>query len=288
MARLPDGIDTGELTVAARTVLLDALEALGPHRDAVVLVGAQAVYQHTETLSHGLGVAAYTSDGDLGLDPHRLPGEPLIEEAMATANFSRQHPDGRREQPGMWWKRQIVDSTDIAISVDLLVPAELAPGTRRSVSVPPHDRMALHRVAGLGVAMEDHAPRTITALNPDADPRAMTVEVAGVPALLVAKAHKIGERLADQHRDRLVDKDASDVIGLMLASDPYDVAETLERLRQIDRVAEVTRQGLNYLRQLFGRPAAPGIAMATRALRTVRRPEEISNLAPAYVALLPA
>lgn len=33
-----------ELYVVARRVLLDALEALGAHRDAVVLVGAQAIY----------------------------------------------------------------------------------------------------------------------------------------------------------------------------------------------------------------------------------------------------
>jgi hypothetical protein len=33
-----------ELYVMARRVLLDALHALGTHRDAVVLVGAQAVY----------------------------------------------------------------------------------------------------------------------------------------------------------------------------------------------------------------------------------------------------
>lgn len=33
--------------VAARAVLLDALEALGPQRDAVIVVGAQAIYLHT-------------------------------------------------------------------------------------------------------------------------------------------------------------------------------------------------------------------------------------------------
>jgi hypothetical protein len=33
--------------VLARSVLLDALQALAPHLDAVVLVGAQAVYLHT-------------------------------------------------------------------------------------------------------------------------------------------------------------------------------------------------------------------------------------------------
>jgi hypothetical protein len=33
-----------ELYTVARTVLLDALEALGEHRKALVLVGAQAIY----------------------------------------------------------------------------------------------------------------------------------------------------------------------------------------------------------------------------------------------------
>ncbi len=35
------------LYVLARRVLLDALEALGDQQDAVILVGAQAVYLHT-------------------------------------------------------------------------------------------------------------------------------------------------------------------------------------------------------------------------------------------------
>ena len=34
-------------TISAREGLLDAVEALGAHGDAVILVGAQAVYMHT-------------------------------------------------------------------------------------------------------------------------------------------------------------------------------------------------------------------------------------------------
>ena len=37
---------TGEL-ISAREGLLDAVEALGPHSEAVILVGAQAIYVHT-------------------------------------------------------------------------------------------------------------------------------------------------------------------------------------------------------------------------------------------------
>lgn len=46
MSRLPVGANQQELYVAARRVLLDALEGLAGHRDAVILVGAQAVYVH--------------------------------------------------------------------------------------------------------------------------------------------------------------------------------------------------------------------------------------------------
>ena len=42
------------LYVRAREVLLDALEALGPHRGSIILVGAQAIYLHTGEAASGL------------------------------------------------------------------------------------------------------------------------------------------------------------------------------------------------------------------------------------------
>lgn len=53
--------------VRARTVLLDALDALGTHRDSVVLVGAQAVNLHTGDAD--LATAPTTTDADLALSP---------------------------------------------------------------------------------------------------------------------------------------------------------------------------------------------------------------------------
>ena len=44
--------------VAARRVLLDALEDLAEHRDAIIVVGAQAVYLRTGAAN--VGVAEYT------------------------------------------------------------------------------------------------------------------------------------------------------------------------------------------------------------------------------------
>lgn len=39
--------DPDPIYVRARAALLDTLEALEPHLDALVLVGAQAIYLHT-------------------------------------------------------------------------------------------------------------------------------------------------------------------------------------------------------------------------------------------------
>lgn len=55
--------DLDPLYIAARRVLRDALEALAPRGDAVIVVGAQAVYLRTG--AGELGIAPYTTDGDL-------------------------------------------------------------------------------------------------------------------------------------------------------------------------------------------------------------------------------
>ncbi len=52
-----------DLLVAARRVLLDALDALAAHRDALVVIGAQAIYLHTGEADVALAEA--TKDSDL-------------------------------------------------------------------------------------------------------------------------------------------------------------------------------------------------------------------------------
>jgi len=74
------------LYVKARKVLLDLLEALQDHRDALVLVGAQAVYVHTGDTE--LDVAEYTTDADFSISPRDLAGTPFIEDLLMAAQFS--------------------------------------------------------------------------------------------------------------------------------------------------------------------------------------------------------
>ncbi|MFI7250424.1 hypothetical protein [Micromonospora chalcea] len=91
------GLGDADLLVAARSALLDALEALREHADAVVVVGAQAIYLHTGAAP--IALAEATKDCDLALDARALPHEPLLEEAMRAAGF---HLDVHAHQPGAW------------------------------------------------------------------------------------------------------------------------------------------------------------------------------------------
>jgi len=72
---------------------------------------------------------------------------------------------------------------------------------------------------------------TIAALGP-ADERSLQARVAGPAALLVAKAHKLHDRVARGSAARLEDKDASDVVRLMQTTRPDEIAVTLNALTQ--------------------------------------------------------
>ena len=104
------------LYVRARRALLDTIDALEPHFNAIVLVGAQAVYLHTGDTD--LAIAEYTTDADFAVAPEELADSPLIGDALVTHGFTP------REHPGGWL------STD-GIYVDIMVPEALAGlGTR--------------------------------------------------------------------------------------------------------------------------------------------------------------
>jgi hypothetical protein len=283
VSKLPVGVDQQQLYVVARRVLLDALVALQDHRDGVILIGAQAVYVHAAD-AH-LGVAAYTSDGDLALDPVNLGQHPLIEAAMVSAGFSL----NLRNDPGRWLKQQTVGSTPTNIMVDLLIPEGLSEGGRRSARIPPHDPRAFLRVSGIEAAIVDNRVFTLASLEPQADSRTVEVRIAGVAALLLSKAIKISQRLNDSARrpDRLQDKDASDVVALMMTSDVDKVTATFGDLLRDDRTQKVTRTGLGHFHQLFGASRAPGVEMATRALNGIQELSTVVALATAFTAQMP-
>lgn len=108
-----------DLWVAARRVLLDALDALGPHRGAVTLVGAQAVYLRVGDAD--IAVAPSTTDGDLVLNPKDLGAAPPLERLMRAADFERRLGQDGRPQVGIW-VRTVNVSKDAHVAVDVLMP----------------------------------------------------------------------------------------------------------------------------------------------------------------------
>lgn len=282
MAQIPEGVgDVQALYVVARRVLLDALVALRDQHDAITIVGAQAVYLRSVDVD--LSVALYTSDADLGIDPKRLVDEPRLQQAMTNARFVRASAD----LAGSWSRDERVGDRVVKIPVDLLVPEGLSEGGRRSVQIPPHDKMSARRVPGLEAAVVDNDPMAVASLEPDVDSRVIMASVAGPAALLVAKAYKIRDRVEKPGKSRLNDKDAGDVVRLMMIDEgPPEVAQRFRTLLVDDRTSEVVKTGLGYLDELFGARATVGTEMAVAALAGGLDERTIRALAPGYVAAL--
>ncbi len=112
--------------------------------------------------------------------------------------------------------------------------------------------------------------------------------MAGIVALLVAKAFKISDRLAEAAKrpDRLADKDAGDVLRLFMGCESRLAAATAARLRASERVGAVASEGLALLADLFGRPGGRGVDMAVRALAGDIPEARVRALAPAFTAAL--
>ena len=262
------------LYAVARTVLLDALEALGEQRDAVILVGAQAIYFHTGDAD--IAVPAFTTDGDLVIEPSRLKGEPKLADAMTGAHFAP------GVQPGIWLATREVDSVPTTVPVDLLVPEAVAGAGRRGARLGDHGDRAGRRVRGLEGALVEHNTHTIRALG-DGDPRAYDIRVAGPTALLVAKLHKIAERNQEAQARRLADKDGLDVLRLMRAVDARLLADGLLRLRREPLAAAVTAEAIAWLPDLFGTDRSVGTQMAVRATERLEDPAVIAASCTALV-----
>lgn len=250
--------------VAARTVLLDALDALSEHRSSLVVVGAQAVYLRTG--SAGLTTAPFTTDGDVTLDPRTLSASPLLEEAMQVAGFHLlERPRG--VEPGTWVKTTQVGGRPYEVPVDLIVPSgALRGGKTRGARLPDHGKRAAKRTHGLEAALVDADEMEIRGAAAG-DGRVTAVAVAGAAALLVAKVVKISERAADDRRPhRQKDKDAADVLRLLRTTPVQTMAEHLDVLRHDLVAGPVTQEALAVLPALFAAPASPGVVMAVRAV----------------------
>ncbi len=242
----------GELdlvTVRARRVLLDVLETLREQRHAIILVGAQAIYLHTGDAD--LAVAPFTQDADLVLNPKTLGSIPVLAEAMQAAGFTQ------TGQPGIWKSQQE------GVTVDLLVPETLGgrPG-KRAACLEGHGNNVARQVRGLEAALIDWEIKLISALE-DSDVRRMEIMIAGPAALLVAKVHKIAERLHDRRRSQ--PKDALDVFRLLQAIPSETLSSRFALLHHDPLSLETTQSALTFLQELFSSQTGAGAQLAAEA-----------------------
>jgi hypothetical protein len=241
-------------------VLLDVLSALREQLDAVVLVGAQAVY--LRTAGRLPTYQPFTTDADIVVDPSRLADRPAIGSAMSGAGFVL------TDEPGIWEARfsrpGIAD--DIVVPIDLIVPMEVAagPGRRSARLTGEHGKHSARKSEGLEGALVDHSPVEIAAIEPT-DRRSIVVNVAGEAAMLVAKLHKLGDRLAKP--ERLDAKDAGDVYRLFDVIAPDDMTAKLRGLLADARSAKATEKALAYGDILFGSAVGTGVRLGVDALR---------------------
>ncbi|HTS25310.1 MAG TPA: GSU2403 family nucleotidyltransferase fold protein [Bryobacteraceae bacterium] len=254
--------------IVARGVLLDALEALGLQRKAVILVGAQAIYLYTGAIE--LAVAEFTTDADITLDPSRLDPVPEIESAMIAGGFHR----GKRV--GSWGVFRDISGVPTNVEVDLMVPEAVGGPGSRAARLVGHAKHVAQKARGLEAALIDQNMTTISALD-ETDKRAFPVAVAGPTALMVSKLHKIQERLAELEQRRLNAKDALDVLRLLRAIPTHDLASMFVKLLDTEVSKAVSREALIVLKDLFSTPRGIGSQMAVRAAGPLANADEIAG-----------
>jgi hypothetical protein len=229
--------------IAARNALLDALEVLAPQGEALTVIGAQAVYEHT---AQDLDVPpTSTEDGDFAVTPQLLVASPRVGDLLTAAGYVAKMPD----RPGIWMKPE-----NPRASIDLLVPEAFAGSKGRAARTPTDQgKNVIGRAAGIEMVLTDRDLRTLTAL--DGTSRSARTYVAGPAALLCAKSYKLIERINSRDtgkKDRVLPKDASDMWLLMASTDGLHIRNTFAVAEDHPAVGPAARQGRAYIERLFG------------------------------------
>ena len=163
-----------------------------------------------------VGLPASTTDGDIAIDPDLLFEHPDLAEVLESAGF-RPHTS-----PGTWFSPE-------GVPIDLMVPSGALPASsRRTAPLEGQSGRTARRTSGLELALRDNNTMELRALDPN-DTRVALVKVASPAALVVAKLIKLDERIAGPKPDRILAKDASDVLRMLRYNDAAAIGVTLSR-----------------------------------------------------------
>lgn len=164
MSHEVDLIDPG--TKRSRRALINVIQGLQEHREALTVLGGHAVIEMTWHLKT-LPIPDTTLDGDLGVTPQLLAETPLLVEKMIELGYEA----ARTERPGVWSPTEEADlPPHDRTSVDLIAPrAVAAPGITRAIRaarVPPHGKHSVSATEGTELSLinrtlNDSGPRIL-------------------------------------------------------------------------------------------------------------------------------
>lgn len=210
----------------SRRAIINVVDVLAAHAESLTLVGAHAVLLRTMDLD---APRMPTGDGDLGITPGLVGDMPSIENLLIEAGYEHR----TTARPGLWGREPYdeVDGTrSFREKIDLLAPRGLsgtASRSKRGVPAlqPAHGKLAVGNALGLELTAFSRSPMTIADF---AHPRlSAEIHVAEIPALILAKGSKVGERLGEPHKGPVRDKDFGDLWRLMAVADPDETARMI-------------------------------------------------------------
>ena len=207
-------------------------------------------------------VSSFTLDANIAIDPDLLGDDRTIIEAMSGAGFK---PTTR---PGIYTRGD-------GSQVDLLVPEAVGGPGSRGARLGVHGNRAARKTHGLEGALVGHAPAAISSLFPG-NRRSCTIEVASSAALLVAKLHKIAERVEVPSRRSQLHKDAFDIYRLLRSVDATVLAGALRVLEAAAISRDVTTEALSKFQKLFVTRSGLGTGLVVQDVFGLEDPEFIT------------
>ena len=268
----------------SRRAIINVVGVLAAHAESLTLVGAHAVLLRTMDLD---APQMPTGDGDLGVTPGLVSDVPSIEALLAQAGYEHR----TTARPGLWG-RESYDEPDGLQSfrekIDLLAPHGLSGTVSRSKRGVPalqraHGKLSVGNALGLELASFNRSRMKIADF---ADPRLTAeIHVAEIPALILAKGSKIGERLREPRKGTVRDKDLGDLWRLMAVADPRETAGVIAEFVDHDEVGADVRQSVEWTTDVLQDPVSRERAKST--FDTFVDPAEIDRVFELWRDALP-
>ncbi|MEO7022884.1 MAG: hypothetical protein ABI130_01440 [Leifsonia sp.] len=235
----------GPEIVESRRLLLHVLELLADQSEALTVLGAHAVFEQTKTVID-LPSMDSTHDADLGVTPELLVPTPLIATVMDSAGLEPASPS----RPGVWGlKSEHEKPLNERLTIDLIAPAAVSGAGRRSADVGQHGKRSVSKTVGTELSLIDRQWMTIESFDDQHAGR--EGYVAGVAALICAKAYKIHDRLDPaelvRNPQRFRAKDVTDLFRLMVAKPGGEVRAIFDQGVATPRISETVAEGMRHL-----------------------------------------